>query len=268
MNEALAPHPHDEGAVASASEAMDGEPSAGRSGVHPLVSLLDKLACDAAGLDVIYDALELVATHFGLHEALVAVPNDTVGRQVFRLGRLPVGAAELERLGEGDQFASVPDSVPHPVRSLVAGIAAVALTTDLARRQLVRDRATGLLSRAVFNEALRSAAAQSSRYGWIFTVMVLRVAQDTPSDKELRRLGYAFGRALRTGDTGGRLLGATFTALLPNATAESLHALVRRFSEESGVPAEAVHFASATAPKDSVDPAELFRLASARLRES
>lgn len=268
MNEALASHPAEGGAVASAPGTAGDAPGQPRQGVHPLVGLLEKVAGDTAGLEVLYEALDLVAKHFELDDVLVAVDNDTVGRQVFRLGRLRVGPAELDRLGEGREFASTPDSVPRPTQSLVAGIAAVALAADVARRQLVRDRATGLLSRAVFNEALRSAAAQSSRYGWIFTVMVLQVAGDRPAGRQLRRLGYAFGRALRTGDTGGRLRDATFTALLPNATAESLHALVGRFSAESGVPVESIQFASATAPKDSVDPAELFRLAATRLRES
>ncbi len=268
MNEAIAPHPPTGGVVASDPDSTDQALETRRAATHPLVSLLHRAAGDTPGIDVVYEALDLVAEHFHLEDAIVLVRSEALGPQAFRLGRRPVGRAELGPLRGGADFVSTPDSVPQPMQRLVAGISEVALATHLARRHLVRDRTTGLLSRAVFNEALRSAAAQSSRYGWIFTVMVLRVPGAPASEGETRRLGYAFGRALRTGDSGGRLRGTTFTALLPNATADALHALVRRFSEESGVPADSLEFASATAPKDSIDPAELFRLAASRLHEA
>jgi GGDEF domain-containing protein len=266
MNEARAPQPQAGAAVAS-DPAPNHEPKGQQpSGPNPLVSLLHK-AAEAPGLDVIYEALGLVAEHFHLDDAAIVVVSETLGRQAFRLGRQPLNRALLEAFEGGAKFISTPDRVPSQIQHLVSGISEVALATHVAQRQLVRDPSTGLLSRGVFNEALRSAAAQSSRYGWIFTVMVMRASGDEPSETEVRRLGYAFGRALRSGDTGGRLRGATFTALLPNASAESLHALVGRFSDESGVPVESVQFASSTAPKDSVDPAELFRLAASRLHE-
>lgn len=267
MSEAITPPPQAGAAVASEPLPSPPAPDTRPAGPNPLVSLLHK-AAETPGIDVIYEALDLVAEHFHLEDAVVMVPSEVLGRQAFRLGRLPLGPAQLAALGDGTTFVSVPDAVPESLQRLVSGLSEVALSTHLAQRHLIRDPATGLLSRGVFNEALRSAAAQSSRYGWIFTVMVLRVAGEEPPVRQVRRLGYAFGRALRTGDTGGRLRGATFTALLPNATADSLHALVGRFSEESGVPIESVQFASATAPKDSVDPAELFRLAGSRLHET
>jgi hypothetical protein len=267
MSEATTPQPQAGAAIASETLRSQSAPGARPDGPNPLISLLHK-AAKAPGIDIIYDALDVVAEHFHLEDAAVVVPNDVLGRQAFRLGRHPLDPAQLERLSDGVDFVSSPDTVPLSVQRLVSGLSGVALATHLAQRHLVRDPATGLLSRGVFNEAMRAAAAQSSRYGWIFTMMVLRVVGEEPSEREVRRLGYAFGRALRTGDTGGRLLGATFTALLPNATGESLHALVGRFSEESGVPVESIRFASATAPKDSVDPSELFRLAASRLHEA
>jgi GGDEF domain-containing protein len=185
---------------------------------------------------------------------------------VFRLGHRSVGLAELDRL-RPEGFASEPDTVPPVARRLVTGIAELALATQAARHHLVRDPLTGLHSLDLFNEALRAAAAQSSRYGWTFSVMALRVPipEGQPGEPEVRRLGRAFARALRSGDTGARLHQGTFVALLPSASAESLHALVRRFSEESGTPVAGIQFASATTPNDSVDPAELFRLARSRL---
>jgi hypothetical protein len=244
------------------------EPSAEtRPGPDEWISLLHRAALDSIGLDVVYELLDLVAQRFSLDDLTVVVTNEVLGTQAFRLGRRPVGSGELELLEAGSGLASTPNEVPAGAQRLVLGLVEVALATHLAQRRIVRDPATGLLSRAVFNEALRAAAAQSSRYGWTFTVVVLRLGSGgaRPAERETRRLGHAFARALRSGDTGGRLYGETFTALLPNATAESLHALVRRFREESGLAEGAIRYASATAPDDTVDPAELLRLAASRL---
>jgi len=273
MSEALASHRVVEGSVdeVTGTDPPNGGPAARERAPGPdrLIELLHKAAGHALGIDVVYDALGLLAERLELEDVVLSVDNETLGFQVFRLGGRPIGRAELSRIGPGASLISTPDVVPPTVRSLVIGIAEVALSTHVAQRHVIRDRATGLLSRGVFNEALRAAAAQSSRYGWTFTVMVLRVddGAEILSEAGIRRLGYAFGRALRSGDTGGRLYRATFTALLPNATSESLHALVRRFSEESGLRGESISYASATAPLDSVDPAELFRLAGSRMTD-
>jgi GGDEF domain-containing protein len=241
----------------------------GQVGHDGLIDLLHDVATRADGLDVIDEAIRLIAEHFSLQDLVVAVDTDTIGMQIFRLKRDPIGEAEFDRVCGGESFISVPDVVPATIKRLVAGIADAAIAVQLARRHQVRDPWTGLLTRGVFNEALRSAGAQSSRYGWTFTVLVLRIGGgEEPGEAEVRRLGHAFARALRSGDAGGRLRRATFMALLPNASAESPHALVRRFMEESGTSADAIDYASATAPNDSVDPAELFRLAASRMRDA
>jgi GGDEF domain-containing protein len=269
MNEPAGPTTASATTVAdrTAPDGAAGGGSAPSPGPDEWVSLLHRAAADSLGLDVVYDLLALVAQRFGLDDLTVVVTNEVLGTQAFRLGRRPIGSADLALLEEGTGFTSTPKEVPAGAQRLVLGLVEVALATHLAQRKLVRDPATGLLSRAVFNEALRAAAAQSSRYGWTFTVLVLRIgtADARPSERETRRLGHAFARALRSGDTGGRLYRETFTALLPNATAESLHALVQRFREESGLDERAARYASATAPNDSVDPAELLRLAGSRL---
>jgi len=262
MTDAAAPH------WATTVETHETEDDAASGGGPPgpnrWIELLHETAGGSLGIDVIYDALALVAERFGLEDLTVAVTNDGAGVQAFRLHRRPIGPSELERITDGSTFIATPDSVPAGAQRLVTGIIEVALATQLAQRRLIRDPLTGLLSRQVLNEALRAAAAQSSRYGWTFTLMVLRIGAAV-TERDIRSLGHAFGRALRSGDTGTRLHRATFLALLPNATAESLHALVQRFAEESGRPLGEVRFASATAPNDSVDPAELFRLAASRL---
>jgi GGDEF domain-containing protein len=270
MSDAVAPPSPARALVTEPDPGLNDARSDTRPGPDDWIALLHKAAADSPGIDVIYELLALVAQRFGLEDAVLAVPNETLGTQIFRLSRQAIGQAELARILDGAGFVSTPDVVPLGAQRLVTGIAEVALATHLAQRHVVRDPTTGLLSRQVFNEALRAAAAQSSRYGWTFTVMVLRVkgVAEQLGDGEVRRLGYAFGRALRSGDTGGRLYRSTFTALLPNASAESLHALVHRFAEESGLRRDAIGYGSATTPNDSVDPAELFRLAGSRLHDA
>jgi len=272
MSEALA-SPSAAERVVVEDDSAPGRPGPGSAngqvGHDGLIDLLHDVAEQAEGLDVIHEAIRLVADHFSLQDVVVAVDTDTIGVQIFRLKTDPIGAAQFDRVRSGESFISVPDVVPATIKRLVAGIADVAIAVQLARRHQVRDPWTGLLSRGVFNEALRSAAAQSSRYGWTFTVMVLRIGRgEEPGEAEVRRHGHAFARALRSGDSGGRLRRATFVALLPNASAESPHALVRRFMDESGTSADEIDYASATAPNESVDPAELFRLAASRMRDA
>ncbi|MGH9047198.1 MAG: hypothetical protein ACRDVW_07780, partial [Acidimicrobiales bacterium] len=193
MNEALAPHPPPGGAVASQDEPPGAHRPAEQRRLDPneLFDLLHTAAGGSPGIAVIYEALDLLASQFGLEDALVVVDNETLGTQAFRLQRQSIDRADLDKIGSRG-FFSTPDVVPVPIQRLVTGIAEVVLGTHLAQRHLVRDRATGLLSRSVFNEALRSAAAQSSRYGWIFTVMVLRVAgAESMGEGDIRRLGYA-----------------------------------------------------------------------------
>lgn len=268
MSEALAAHPAESVVLSGSGQPMNGEhPADGSSTVQgELVNLLHELG-GASGLDVLYRALDMTAAGYGLDDLVVALHDDAAGRQVFRLQRRPVGRDELERLGEAPSLLAVPDAVPPEVAGTLLAVAAAALAIQIAHRQQLRDPLTGLLRRGVFNEALRSAAAQSSRYGWTFTVALVQVdGNDGSEATEIRHLGHAFGRALRSGDTGTRLQRSVFAALLPNATSESLHAFVRRFGEESRVEERALQVASATAPNESIDPAELFRLAAARLQ--
>ncbi len=259
----------DAAAPAEVAVGDDSPPPEGSVGPGPneWIGLLHRAASETHGLEVIYELLDLVAERFGLDDLTVVVTNETLGPQAFRLGRRPLepGDAELVRAGSG--LRARPGSVPAGAQRLILGLVDVALATQLARRRLVRDPATRLLTAPVFNAALRAAAAQSSRYGWTFSVVVLRIGTPDPTEAQIRRLGRAFARALRSGDTGGRLFRSTFAALLPNATGPSLEALVERFRDEAQLHGEPLRYASATAPNDSVDPTELLRLAGSRLHD-
>jgi len=164
--------------------------------------------------------------------------------------------------------------VPVAIRSVVEDMARIAVSLQVAQAGSIRDPLSGLLSRRGFNEALRTVAAQSSRYGWPFTLVLLslgaRGTRVDPTAEELaiRRGGRALSRALRTGDVGTRIEGTTFAAVLPNAGAEALNALVERIAGElPSVSRSELSLGAANAPRESVDPVELFRLASSRMAE-
>lgn len=266
MNEALAPHRPADSVEVGRDRPPSEVPLAATNPLAELIDLFVDLGQDGGGLEVIYRALSLAEVRFKLDDVILTTRNQAMGRQVFRLNRKAISANDLEPISTPNRLRSIPDVIPAEYQQLVLALAELALSTEAAKRNPLHDPLTGLPSRGVFNEALRAAAAQGSRYGWTFTVLVLRVRDgEDPTVLEIQRLGQAFARALRSGDTGARLSATTYVALLPNATSESPHALVGRFLGESGLHAKAIDYGSATTPNESVDPAELFRLAASRL---
>ena len=239
-----------------------------------LALLLHRLARSGGGLGFVYETLHDLAAHYGLTDAVLTIDVPSLGRQSFRLGRRPI-VAELERtLAIGPGLLTEPALVPVAIRSVVEDMARIAVSLQVAQAGSIRDPLSGLLSRRGFNEALRTVAAQSSRYGWPFTLVLLslgaRGTRVDPTAEELaiRRGGRALSRALRTGDVGTRIEGTTFAAVLPNAGAEALNALVERIAGElPSVSRSELSLGAANAPRESVDPVELFRLASSRMAE-
>jgi GGDEF domain-containing protein len=234
--------------------------------------------CDSdAGIGFIYQALQQVATRYELQDAAVAVNEGSLNTQIFRLGRRPldaVGAARLYQAGPG--VYAEPNVVPAAMQAGLEDLCRLALAVHIAHHGSARDPLTGLPSRRVFNESLRSIAAQSSRYGWHFTLLVLSFGASGPSgasdlapaDFVVGQSGRALGRALRTGDLGTRIEGSTFAAILPDAGADAVGALIERIHRELPTLSRSdVSFGSAGAPRESVDPVELLRLAGSRLAE-
>jgi GGDEF domain-containing protein len=253
------------------------DPLAGVGESETILSMVRQLCDSDAGIAFIYQALQQVATRYELQDAAVAVNEGSLNTQIFRLGRRPldaVGATRLYAAGAG--VYAEPNVVPAAMRAGLEDLCRLALSVHIAHHGSARDALTGLPSRRVFNESLRSIAAQSSRYGWHFTLLVLSFGASGPSgasdlappDFVVGQSGRALGRALRTGDLGTRIEGSTFAAILPNAGGDAVGALIERIHRELPSLSRAeVSFGSAGAPRESVDPVELLRLASSRLAE-
>jgi diguanylate cyclase (GGDEF)-like protein len=243
-----------------------------------VIDMLRQLgAASDAGVDFVYAALDHVARMYQLADAEVVVVDEALGVQLFALGRHPITrerATELMALDPG--FYATPDVVPAALSSGVASLCQLALALHLARHRASHDALTGLANRRAFEAALATAAAKGSRYGWNFTVVIMdldgfKAVNDTfghvAGDQALRTFGQALRKALRTGDVAARVGGDEFGVILNSASPEAVDALIRRVWEEIPLnyPVLSVSVGAASAPDESVDPAELYRLADTRL---
>jgi GGDEF domain-containing protein len=264
---------HANGTVTRDIPAIGATPDGDTNFGEQLALLLHRLARSTGGVGFVYETLHELAARHELTDAILTIDVPSLGRQAFRLGRRPLDA-ELGRALAAPGLVTEPDVVPASIRSIVEDAAQIAVSLQVAQASSIRDSLSGLLSRRGFNEALRTVAAQSSRYGWPFTLVLLslgaREALADPDSEEqaVRRAGRALARALRSGDIGTRIDGTTFAAVLPNAGAEAINALLERIAGElPSVALAELSLGAANAPRESVDPVELFRLASARMSE-
>lgn len=250
---------------------------------YRLVDLLHRLEETEVGIDFIYGALDRLAEEYALRDAVVVLEDEQLGAQAFRLGRAPWGSdlsTEILRFGSG--LYSVPEVVPPAVRMAVTGLCQIALSLDLARHGSHHDPVSGLANARAFRLALEAAAARSARYSWRFTIVLLgpritapdggpapgtdrSIAYLSPTG-DMAELGDALRHALRSGDIGAQLAGDTFAVMLHGVDAGGVGAFVDRLTNALpvGQPAVDLAIGAATAPDESIDPTELWRLAQSR----
>jgi len=242
------------------------------------LTMLDELANADAGIGFIYSVLDLLAKRYSLTDAVVVLGSDQVGTQAFRLGRRQVDADSLELLDNVDVVVTTPDVVPDVVRDAVRSVCQLSLSLHLARYGAANDPLTNIANRRTFETALETASVQSSRYGWAFTLVLIdlnefKAVNDTVGhavgDDLLRTFGYALRRAVRGGDTAARIGGDEFAVILCNAEGPEVASFLERLRSTVVPTGSLISFTvgTATAPRDSTEPAELYRIADARLYE-
>lgn len=265
-----------------------GEPVPAGETVAPLLALPGRLLRARNGVAFVYEALDVVAQEFGLDDAVLVAEDTAIGRQVFRLGRRPLGAALA---GPGSSGAwtlleSAPGLYTNPPRAVdaaacayVADLARAALRMDLLDHDAGHDPLTGLLNRRSYGLALTEAVARGRRYGWRFALVLVDLDDfkkvndrygHAAGDATLRVIGEEIRAVLRRGDVAARIGGDEFALLIANAESpDALVPLLDRLRPKlaRALPETGVGFSAGTAcfPVDADEPTRLQAVADERL---
>ena len=180
-------------------------------------------------------------------------------------------------------------SVGYPSRTLTFAVSVVgaAIAVQFLKRRLVqaeahqrtmaqRDPLTGLRNRRAFDLALARAIDRCALV--IFDFDGFKAINDTHGhpvgDAVLRAVAHACEDVVREDDCLARIGGDEFALIAPGAGSAGVERIIDALGEAvegaampEGVDSVSATFAWAVAPHDAVDPAELFRLADARLLE-
>jgi diguanylate cyclase (GGDEF)-like protein len=243
------------------------------------LTMLDQLSATEFGIGFVYSVLTLLAQQYGLSDAVVVLGDEALGTQAFRLDRRNVSGDSLGSVATIPGVFSEPDVVPLVVQDVVRSVCQLALSLHVARHSAAHDRLTNIANQRYFDSALRTAAVQSARYGWKFTLVLAdvngyEVMNDrvglSISDDLLRTFAYALRQSVRSGDTAARIGGDEFGVILWNAERAEVSSFTDRLRTLQVPGADQIDFTigTATSPRDSTDPDELYRIAAARLGEN
>jgi diguanylate cyclase (GGDEF)-like protein len=241
-------------------------------------TMLDELSASELGIGFVYSVLDLLAQRYELTDAVVVLVHESFGTQSFRLGRKTMSADLAETLGGAAGVYCVPDIVPGVERDAVRTACQLALSLHLARFSAAHDPLTNIANRRAFDTALQASAVRSARYGWAFTLVLcdlnnFKAVNDRSGhafgDDILRQFGFALRLSVRQGDTAARIGGDEFAVILSNAEGNESAGFIERLRAQLESTSVAIEFTIgiAASPRDSTDPAELFRIADARLYE-
>jgi diguanylate cyclase (GGDEF)-like protein len=241
-------------------------------------TMLDELSVSELGIGFIYSVLDVFVKRYALNDAVVILSHESFGAQMFRAGGQAISVDLASRLGAAPGVYCDPDIVPNVERDALRTACQLALSLHLARFSAAHDALTNIANRRTFDSALQDSCVRSSRYGWAFTLVLadlngFKAINDSLGhaigDDLLRQFGLAMRRSVRSGDVAARIGGDEFGVILSNADGHDSSGFTDRLRSHLGSARELVGFTIGTAssPRDSTDPAELFRIADARLYE-
>jgi hypothetical protein len=226
--------------------------------VSASTELLERLNAAESPLSVVSASLTGLAHTLGVEQAMVAIDDAQYGRQVFSSGRRPLGDS-------GDLLWGPPGvrtDPPHAIDEALARLIVAAVTTTFAS---ARANATTPAVRAPGRPEdligpLGVATERSARYGWSFTVVLLRL--DAADDRTPGRI-----RAhLRASDTLIELGTRDLGIVLPAAACDQIPEILARVGRGGTV--STFCYGLAACPGDANEPSSLLALATVRLRDA
>jgi diguanylate cyclase (GGDEF)-like protein len=241
------------------------------------------LATTPSGVTFVYHCLEILAERFGLKDAVMVLEGGLTERQLFRLRRRPLDGPWAGSLAASAARGLHTDPVilEPQVATGVVGLCDIALRIEMLRHDATHDPLTGLLNRRSFEPLVAQALARSRRYGWSFSLVMLDLDRfkalndrhgHAAGDRVLHRVGGVLRSSLRAGDLAARMGGDEFAVLLHRGDKTSGRVLASRvtllINRELGWADIGFSVGLATAPGETVDAEELFRLADSRLYEA
>ena len=239
-------------------------------------AMIDELANNELGIGFIYTVLEQLAKRYDLTDAVVVLEHESLTTQEFRLAGASVNPDYASRLAVAPGVYCEPDIVPRAELEAVRTACQLALSLHQARFTAAHDALTTIANRRTFDIALANSTVRSARYGWAFTLVLIdlkdfksvndRLGHDV-GDRLLRHFGFALRLSVRQGDIAARIGGDEFAVILNNAEGHEAMGFVERLRENVIKAGENIEFTTgtSTSPRDSTDPAELTRIADARL---
>jgi diguanylate cyclase (GGDEF)-like protein len=251
--------------------------------------MLDQLE-EEKELDIgwVYSVLEKLAERYQLEDVIVNIDVKNFGAQLFRLGRRAISTDLASRLGATPGVYCNPDVVPEVERDAVRAACQLVLSLHYARYIAGTDFLTKIANEITFKAAFEAACANSARYGWAFTYVLIDIDEfkkinDTYSysvgNDVIRRYGLAIRRSVRSGDVAARLHGDEFAVLLSNAGGHEVAGFIDRLRFNLGplnlgpsnlgpaIENVTFSFGSATSPRESTDHDVIEDLAEDRLKE-
>jgi hypothetical protein len=229
--------------------------------------LLEGLNASQSPLSIVSESLSGLAATLGVEQAMVAIDDAEYGRQVFCSGRALLGDSGDLLFGPPRVRTDPPHAIDEPLARLI--VAAVTTTFERARSGAVARASAGaagaaggelVVSPEELITVLRGAAQRSARYGWGFTLVLVRF--DESHDDAAKQVEAH----LRAGDTLIELGPRDVGVLAAAAPGDDVPIILARLGRGGTV--STFCYGLATCPGDSPDPAELLALATARLRDA
>jgi hypothetical protein len=152
-----------------------------------MLALLGGCNSETDGVELAYQALDLVVARYDLSEANLVLRPGSMAPQIFVHERgfvTPDLADSLARRPSG--LYAVPDDVPLTVQDALTGCCEMALAAHVARRQ-AGQVVSGLSARPVMEDAVRRSASRSARFRWRFTLVLLGTVGIGPDPATPRR---------------------------------------------------------------------------------